>query len=60
MSIGVVESYFSAIAGLITRATEPVDGRSAFAQPPQNLSSARFTAPQLLQPPGSPLPHPPQ
>jgi hypothetical protein len=45
---------------LIVGFSEPLDGLSTFAQPPQNLSSARFTAPQLLQPPGSPLPHPPQ
>jgi hypothetical protein len=58
MSIGVVASNFSLRSG----ATDPNGciARKAFAQPPQNLSSARFTAPQLLQPPGNPLPQPPQ
>ena len=54
MSIGVVIS-----SGFFGAFTEGV-ARSDFAQPPQNLSSARFTNWQALQPPGRQPPQPPQ
>ena len=63
MSIGIVDTC---VDGTRLRGDreEPRAGavvnRSAWAQPPQNLSSSRFTTPQLGQPPGSPLPQPPQ
>jgi hypothetical protein len=50
-SIGIV-----LVAGSFARVT----ARRRFAQPPQNLSAAPLTAPQLAHAPGSPLPQPPQ
>jgi hypothetical protein len=37
-----------------------VAARRRFAHPPQNLSAAPLTEPQLEQAPGRPLPQPPQ
>ena len=63
MSIGIVDTCVEG-ARLRADREEPragaVENRSAWAQPPQNLSSARFTMPQPVHPPGSPLPQPPQ
>ena len=57
ISIGIVAVSGSG-AGL--RPASSVVTRSERAQPPQNLSSGGFTAPHDGQPPGSPLPQPPQ
>jgi hypothetical protein len=63
MSIGIVDCCVGE-ALRTGREVEVVAGvivtRSAWAQPPQNLSSGRLTVPQPGQPPGRPLPQPPQ